>query len=164
MKRARHLMTLLFTCFVVASSCSQKNSTGNPPSTDIFVGSTPCDSLIKSLLQIPSGTKCEFIKWELSFPESSPGTFQFTALYGEAQPNTNGFIGGGKKIAVNGKYTTSYGAGTNPGAKVYYLHGNQLQASLLLIQMDSNIFHFADAHKNFIVGNGGWGYVLNRIQ
>ena len=157
-------MILLLTCFVITSSSSQINSTGSVPSSDTFVGSTPCDSLIKSLLQIPSTEKCEFIKWELSFLKSNPGTFQLAALYGESRPNTNGFMGGGKKLIINGKYTISYGAGANPYAKVYHLQGDKLRATLLLIQMDSNIFHFADAHKNFIVGNGGWGYVLNRIQ
>ena len=73
-------------------------------------------------------------------------------------------MGGGKKLIINGKYTISNGTPANPHAKVYYLHGNEFKAPLLLIQMDSNIFHFADANKNFIVGNGGWGYVLNRTQ
>jgi hypothetical protein len=161
MKRGRlHVMILLATCFVVTSSCSQKNSTVNLSAPEIFAGSTPCDSLIKSLLEIPSVAKCDFIKWELRFGENSSGTFQLTALYGESQPNTNGFIGGGKKIEVHGKYTI----GPGPGAKIYSLHAEGLESSLLLIQMDNNIFHFADARKKFIVGNGGWGYVLNRIQ
>lgn len=159
-----YLMTLLVSCFVVTSSCSQKNSTGSLPATDIFVGSTPCDSLIKSILQIPSITKCDFIKWDLSLQKNSDASFQLTALYGESQPNTNGFIGGGKQIEVNGKYAISYGVGTNPNAKVYYLHGDKSQSSLLLIEMDTNILHFVDANKNFIVGNGGWGYVLNRLK
>ena len=77
---------------------------------------------------------------------------------------TNGFIGGGKKIVVNGKYAINYGAGTNPNAKVYYLNEDKLQSPILLIEMDSNILHFADANKDFIIGNGGWGYVLNRIK
>ncbi len=165
MKLARpHLMTLLIACFVATTSCSQENSTSNLATTDIFVGSTPCDSLIKLLLQIPPITKCDFIKWDLSFQKSIPDSFQLTALYGESQPNTNGFIGGGKKIVVNGKYAINYGSGANPNAKVYSLNGDKLQSSLLLIEMDSNILHFADANKNFIVGNGGWGYVLNRIK
>jgi len=157
-------MTLLVTCFALTSSCSQNKSTNSLPLGDIFVGSTPCDSLIKSLLQISPETICEFIKWELHLNKSSPGVFELTALYGESQPNTNGFKGGGKKIILNGKYTTNYGAASNPASKVYYLHGDSLQSSLLLIEMDSNILHFADTDKNLIVGNGGWGYVLNRIQ
>ena len=105
MKQARvYLLTFLISCFVITSSCSQINSTRNLSDTEIFVGSTPCDSLIKSLLQIPADAKCDFIKWDLNFrkSEKDPDSFQLKALYGEAQPNTNGFIGGGKKIEVNG--------------------------------------------------------------
>jgi len=165
MKRAMlHLMTLLITCFMVTSSCSQTNSTGNLPATDFFVGSTPCDSLIKSLLKIPADEKCDFIKWDLSLNKTSSDTFQLTALYGESQPNTNGFIGGGKKILITGKYIINYGANSNPNLKIYYLNGDKLPSSVLLIELDSNILHFADRNKKLIVGNGGWGYVLNRVQ
>lgn len=157
-------MTFLIICFVVTSSCSQNNSASSLPAGGIFVGSTPCDSLIKSSLQLPSGTICEFIKWELHFNKNSADIFELTAFYGESQPNTNGFKGGGKKITIKGKYNVSYGAAADPGAKVYNLHGDNLQSSFLLIEIDSNILHFADDDKNFIVGNGGWGYVLNRIQ
>ena len=165
MKRAGlHLMNLLIACFVVTSSCSQTKSTGNFPATDSYVGSTPCDSLIKSLLQIPSITKCDFLKWDLSLQKSSPDSFHLTVFYGESQPNTNGFINGGKKIVVNGKYAINNGSGAIPHMKIYYLYGDKFMSPLLLIEMDSNILHFADANKNFIVGNGGWGYVLNRLQ
>ena len=165
MKRTTlHLLLLLVTCLLVTSSCSQKKSGSNLHSTDDFVGSTPCDSLIKSLLQIPSATTCDFIKWELSLQKNSPDTFQLTALYGETQNNTNGFKGGGKKIVINGKHVIGNGANANPKAKVYYLQGEKLTTSFLLIEMDGNILHFADADKNFLVGNGGWGYVLNKIQ
>ena len=165
MKRAMfYLLTLLISCFVMTNSCSQINSTRSLSDTDIFVGSTPCDSLIKSLLQIPSDAKCDFIKWDVNFRKSKKDSFQLTALYGEAQPNTNGFIGGGKKIEVNGKYTVNYGVNAHPNAKVFNLNGEKLPSPFLLIELDSNILHFADSDKNFIVGNGGWGYVLNRIQ
>jgi hypothetical protein len=70
----------------------------------------------------------------------------------------------GKKILITGKYFINYGANENPNAKVFYLNGDKLPSSLILIELDSNILHFADANKNFIVGNGGWGYVLNRVQ
>lgn len=157
-----HLMTLLFTCFLITISCLQKKSTGNLTASDIFVGSTPCDSLVKSLLKIPSHTKCDFIKWDLNFRKSGSNTFNLTALYGESQPNTNGFIGGGTKIVVKG--TINHGDGANPKTKVYSLHAEEFQSSIILIEMDSNILHFANANKNFMVGNAGFGYVLNRIK
>ena len=159
-----HLILLLVGCLLATSSYSQKKSSSNLHAADDFVGSTPCDSLIKSLLQIPSATTCDFIKWELNLQKNSPDTFQLSALYGEAQNNTNGFKGGGKKIVINGKYVTSNDASANPKAKVYYLQGEKITSAFLLIEMDCNILHFADADKNLLVGNGGWGYVLNKIQ
>ncbi len=165
MKRTTlHLIVLLVSSFVATSSCSQKKSSASIPAADSFAGSTPCDSLIKSLLQIPAATTCDFIKWELSLQKNSPDTFQLIALYGESQNNTNGFKGGGKKMMITGKYVISYDATANPQAKVYYLQGDKLTLPFLLIEMDKNILHFADANKNLLVGNGGWGYVLNKIQ
>ncbi|MGZ8557542.1 MAG: hypothetical protein ACXWWC_04395 [Chitinophagaceae bacterium] len=165
MKRTTlHLILLLTTCLLATSSCSQKKSGSNLHATDDFVGSTPCDSLIKALLQIPSNTICDFIKWELSLQKNKPDTFQLTALYGEAQNNTNGFKGGGRKIIITGKYHISNGASASPQAKVYSLQGDKLSSTFVLIEMDGNILHFADAGKNLLAGNGGWGYVLNKIQ
>lgn len=160
------LYTVILACCITTNSYSQINSTHNLPARDVFVGSTPCDALIKSRLKIPGDTPCDFIKWELSFSTSihDSGTFQLTALYGESQPNTNGFKGGGKKISVTGKYTNHYGKSLIPPAKVCRLNGEQLESPVFLIQMDNNILHFADNDKKFIVGNGGWGYVLNRLQ
>ncbi len=137
MKQARlQLLFLVTTCFIMSRLFSQVSSTGNLPAADNFVGSTPCDSLIRSLLQIPLNEKCDFIKWNVSLAKNNSDTFQLTALYGESQPNTNGFIGGGKKIAVNGKYVINYGAKSNPKGRVYYLNNAVLQSSLLLIEMD----------------------------
>jgi hypothetical protein len=151
---------------MLTNSYSQRNATGNLSTHELYVGSTPCDPFIKSLLKIPGNKKCEFIKWELSLSKSitSSDTFLLTALFGESQPNTNGFMGGGDRIMVKGKYTTSYGIKNNPKAKVYYLTGDEFLSAVILIQMDNNILHFADANKNLLVGNGGWGYVLNRIK
>lgn len=167
MERARlHIMTLLIPCFIMTSSCSQVTSTSTPYAINSFVGSTPCDSFIKVSLGIPADTKCDFIKWTLRLhkAQQDSDTFQMTALYGEGQPNTNGFIGGGKQIAATGNYIINYGAPANPNMRIYYLNGNNLPSSFLLLELDSNILHFADNDKRLLVGNGGWSYVLNRIQ
>jgi hypothetical protein len=41
-----------------------------------------------------------------------------SALYGESQPNTNGFKGGGKKIDISGKYTINYGTRANSNGTI----------------------------------------------
>jgi hypothetical protein len=167
MKPARFfLMTLLITCFFVTSSCSQKKSIVNAPVPDVFAGSTPCDSLIRSLLKIPSDATCVFIKWDLSLYKSKTdtGIFQLSVSYGDYQPNSMEFQGGGSKINISGKYSTGHGTNSNPRRKEYHLMGNEGHPELFLIKMDNNIFHFADRNWKFIIGSGTFGYVLNRIK
>lgn len=166
MDRIKFLFAILLTCCITTISCSQTNSSKNLPVADVFAGSTPCDSLIKSLLKIIPGEDCEFIKWNLRLykGKNDSGSFQVSALYGMSQPNTNGFIGGGKKIDISGKYSVSTGTDANPAGKLFHLAAGNNYSELLLIKMDNNILHFADNNKRFIVGNAGFGYVLNRIQ
>jgi len=85
-------------------------------------------------------------------------------LYGESQPNTNGFKGGGKTIELSGNFTIENGMNANPKSKIYIMHYDPLRSPLVLVEMDENILHFADSDKKFLVGNGGWGYVLNRSK
>lgn len=161
-----YLVNLSLLCFMVLSTRSQTIPADNFPAPILFVGSTPCDPFIKSLLRIQADAKCEFIKWELQLDKNQidSGTYKLSFVYGESQPNTNGFINGGKKIDVTGKYIIGYGIDGNPHAKVYHLNGERFQSPVLLAEMDQNILHFIGNEKKFIVGNGGWGYVLNRIK
>ncbi|MEO5563868.1 MAG: hypothetical protein ABIR18_10550, partial [Chitinophagaceae bacterium] len=157
------LLTLLVTCFIVTSSCSQRKTT-TPPLSDIYTGTTPCDSLIASLLEIPATKKNFSLKWDLSLQKNSPDTFRLLVRYGNEKPNTNEFISGGTKVILTGIYTVSYGAHENPNPKVYSLQADQIKSPLLLIEMDSNILHFADPGRKLLVGNGGWGYVFNKVK
>ncbi len=65
---------------------------------------------------------------------------------------------------AKGNYVFTNGTNENPNYRVLNLTAPQLKSPLLLIVMDSNILHFADHDKRFLVGNGGWGYVLNRLN
>jgi hypothetical protein len=111
---------------------------------------------------IPNETKCDFIKWELYLEPAGSGSFKITAAYGESKPNTNGFIKT-EYFLANGNYVFTKGTNENPNHRVLNLNASQLKSPLLLIAMDSNILHFADHDRRFLVGNGGWGYVLNRL-
>lgn len=160
-----HLVTVWLICLAAVNTSSQITSAIKIPEPVVFTGSTPCDPLIKSLLRIQTNTTCEFIKWELTLNKSGSDydRFHLSALYGASQHNTNGFIGGGEKIEITGKCTVSVGVNSNPQIKVYTLAGKNFDVPFLLAKMDENILHFIDNEKRFIVGNGGWGYVLNRI-
>ncbi len=162
MVHAKHFFyVVLFSLLTGAVGFSQTNPTTNS-SPLLFVGSTPCDSLIKSQLGISPTINCEFIKWELTLNVSS-STFRLLAIYGESKPNTNGFMGGGQKFEGQGKYIYQL-AKDNPKTKLYYLTGENFKSAIILIEMNEYILHFADTNNNFLVGNGGWGYVLNRTH
>jgi hypothetical protein len=94
----------------------------------------------------------------------SPGRFQLSVMYGEGQPNTNGFKNGGNRMELTGTYTVHKGTPSLPQSNVYELHNSQVNSSIWMVQIDDNIFHFADSKNNLMVGNGGWGYVLNRFK
>jgi hypothetical protein len=165
-KNSLYILILAICCLLSTISCAQDNSSLPNATELIFVGSTPCDSLIKSELKIPGSSKCDFIKWELKLGgnKDSSNQYHLTAVYGEAKPNTNGFMNGGNKLSVTGKLSISHGSKANPGSKVYYLNSDSFAAPIVLIEMDNNILHFADTNKNLLLGNGGWGYVLNRLK
>lgn len=149
-------------CLSALGSCAQNNRQVENVSV-LYAGSTPCDSFIRARLHIPAEIKCDFIKWELSLGPAGADTFIIKAAFGESKPNTNGF----KKAEyffAKGRYDYVKGSGENPANRVLNLHAPELNSPLSLIVLDSNILHFADHDKRFLVGNGGWGYVLNRLN
>lgn len=166
MKQAGRLAALIITGMIWLNACSQSGSTIQAISSDQYTGSSPCDALIKSVLDIPSSDSCEFLKWEMKLSKGGmdTGSFQFTVIYGESQPNTNGFKGGGTRKEAKGKYTISRSSLSGSGRKIYHLTGTNIHPELLLIEMDNNIFHFADAKGNYLPGNAGFSYVLNRVK
>lgn len=157
----RSLVIVLLNCLFVLSSCSQ-SSTPSKSSPDIFVGSTPCDSLIRTFLNIPLKDSCDFIKWELSINKDS-GIFHMKVNWGESKPNTNWFKKA-NKIEVNGTLTVSNEIKDNPNRKLYRLSADKFSTPVLLAEMNENVLHFLDNNQNLIVGNGGWGYVLNKLK
>jgi hypothetical protein len=118
------------------------------------------------LLKIPTDSKCDFIKWELKLKNRNDSTseYQLIALYGEAKPNTNGFMNGGNRLSIAGKLSVHRGSTRNPLRRIYQLNSNSLKSALILVELDENILHFADEKNNLLVGNGGWGYVLNGLK
>jgi hypothetical protein len=146
------------------SACSQTSATAKTTALpDLFVGSTPCDSLIRTILKIPPQATDDFIKWELRLDKSqSTGTFEMLAWHGEGQNGTNGFKGGGNKLLLKGSFTTGIGARSHAKAKVYTLSAPPLAAPILLMELNKDLFYFLAPNRQLIVGNGGFSYVLNR--
>jgi hypothetical protein len=129
----------------------------------IYAGSTPCDSLIRTRIGIPGNAKCDFIKWQLTIEAARSDSFQIKATYGQSKPNTLGFIKA-TEFQAKGKYLLTTGTKDNPKAYILQLIAPEFKAPFIFIVMDRNILHFADKEKRLLVGNGGWGYVLNSIK
>jgi hypothetical protein len=153
------LVGFLLVC-VVTIACSQRKYNNQP--SIIFVGSTPCDSTIKTLLKIPASTDCDFIRWELSLQaESADSNFLLNIAYGESQPNTPGFKNGGEKLMHKGTYAVRNKNATLKG-EFFDLKIENTVAAISLCKLNEGLLHLLTPSGGLMVGNGGWSYTLNR--
>lgn len=148
--------TLLIFCVVLFSgSCSAVNTQAEIS----LVGSSPADELIKSILIIPAGQKVDFINWDLEL--TNKNTFVLNIVFGESQPNTLGFIGGGEKRTYKGTFSVSESSNFE---EVYHLKSAGLSTEIRIAKLNENIFHLLTSQNQMITGNGGWSYSLNRKE
>jgi hypothetical protein len=157
LKLLQYPQLLLYVFF--ANFCSA--GTGDSSTSEIvFVASTPGDEEIKSLLTINTSTTVDFIRWNLTLRTASDQkTFLLNIVFGESQPNTLGFKGGGEKLSFEGGYSVSR---STMGNEIYHLKSANLPAEILLVKVNENIMHVLTAQKKLMIGNGGWSYTLNR--
>src|SRR5262245_56180022 len=82
-----------------------------------FVGSTPCNALLRDFLKIPSNDACECIRWQLTLHAGdgggSRGTYMLVTTYGMSETNAQGFFQGGTKAETTGKWKTTVGPRAN---------------------------------------------------
>lgn len=140
----------------------------SPPRTIVrdsaaFVASTPCDAAAKSLLAIAPGEACDFVRWNLSIREDVR-EFALRVQFGEAQPNTLGFTGGGETRSFSGTYEIATRADTGGTRTIYRLGRGPSQPPIALLEVNDNLFQILDAHGEPMLGNGGWSFSLNREQ
>jgi hypothetical protein len=150
-----NMLCILLWCMLIVSSCSASEKYLE----STWVGSTPGDDFVKSVLAIPAGTKVDFIRWNLILENSS--SFRLDIIYGESKPNTLGFIGGGKKRSINGTVTISERGNFKI---VYHLKSSELSDDILLAKFNENLIHFLSPQNQLLVGNGGWSYALNNLN
>ena len=100
----------------------------------------------------------------MSESEVGVNTFQLYALFGISQPNTNGFVQGGEKIRITGKYLTHDKTDLNTNSRIFELTSVKFQSPLLLMEMEQNVLHFVALDRSFLVGNGGYSYLLNKVR
>lgn len=122
----------------------------------IFIGSTPCGAQVARFLGIAQGQKCEVVRWELSLAvdakNEQPGPAVAQVEYGvEGQPLT--------KLKRELTWVASNGTAERTDAQVVELKRGK--TSLMLWRVSDETLHFLDAHKQLLVGNGGYSYALS---
>lgn len=147
----KRLLPVLIICFsIVCEAASQENAL-------VFTGSTPGDAQIKRILRIPEQTTVDFIQWNLVLEKDHQ--FTLAIHYGESQPNTLGFKNGGRKYTTKGSYKVS---STTHFKELYHLQASDLVDKISLVKLSENVLHLVTPAGEFMNGNGGWSYSLNR--
>lgn len=170
MKRAKLLFaaTLFEVCFLITNSSSQTAPGVGSSVLGVFEATTPCDDAPKALLKIPSGTKCEMMKWKLTLYQNAktlaPSDYKLACEYGLPKQGTRGFMEGSVTMKLNGNWTVSKGTNENAEAVVCQLRSDNSPVSLSFLRPDQNLLHFLDGDKRLMIGNGAWSYTLNRID
>ena len=148
----------LFSLFLVTEGFGQS---GNNQASDIFVGSSPCGNIVRTLFGMPKDEACEYIKWKIVFTSD---TFLLSGLYGVSKPNTSTFEGGGKPIEMKGKWIIVKGIKANPEAVVYQLTTANGGTIFSFVKMDNNVIHLLDSKRNLMIGNEGYSYTFSRVK
>lgn len=127
-----------------------------PDPSLVFVGSTPGDGDIRSILSIPPDARIDFMRWKLELHGS--GAFSLELAFGESRPNTLGFMDTVWR-SYEGNYEVEKG-----DKLIYHLKGNGIKNELMLAKINENIFHILTNLRELMVGNGGWSYTLNAAK
>ncbi|HVF47378.1 MAG TPA: hypothetical protein VNA17_07420 [Pyrinomonadaceae bacterium] len=145
---------LAIACFL-AASCSGNAAVRKP--NIVLIGSTPCDAAIKSILRVDAARPVDFVRWELGM-ETAGKAFALTVNFGEGQPNTRGFKGGGETRSHLGNYSVA----RRGSHTIYTFSSPGFGSELSLIAISENVFHVLDPAGRLMTGTGGWSYSLAR--
>ena len=152
--------TLTDLVFCLCLVCFQVSCVGQKPNAPVeFTGSTPGDEEVKALLNIPSTTVVDFMRWKLDLSEEDE--FVLNITYGESKPNTLGF----KKenlLLLKGNYQLTEKSINGHSVKLYELNSPQMKSALHFKVIHGGLLHLQDSQGSLMVGNGGWSYNLNK--
>jgi hypothetical protein len=137
-------MKLLSLCmmFIFLSCCANAKEA-------VYTGSTPANAVVKAFLGISLKDSIDFIRWKLVVRHSA---YDLQCQYGISKPNTNGFMDE-KRVSFTGTITRE-------GNYYHLVYGKK---ELILLKLNTNLFHMLDKSKAMLIGNGGWSYTLNRV-
>ncbi len=167
MKQIKSVFAASLLFFIVTNSCSQKKGPGSSSILGIFIASTPSSQGTRPLPGIPANADCELMKWNLILYQDesgkTPATYKLHCLYGLPKQGTTGFIGGGKKVEMEGKWTIIKGTGSNLNAIVYRLNDNKTNKTISFLKLNDDLLHLLDSDQRLMIGSAAWSYTLNRI-
>jgi hypothetical protein len=107
------------------------------------------------------------MKWHLTLyqdgSKKTPDTYKLDCFFGLPKQGTNGFIGGGKKTEMEGKWTIDKGTPSDPHAIVYRLHDSKTNTTISFLKLNDNLLHLLDSDQRLMIGTAAWSYTLNRI-
>lgn len=150
------MRTLLFLLIVSLGVLNAQDSNKNDASIELQA-STPCDDVMKSMLQIKESGIIDFIRWNLVLAPNN--SFELSVKYGKSKPNTLGFVIEYHQ-EIKGTYSTQ--KSSTPKGDIYQLSAANSEIRLSLLKLNENLFHLLGPDQQLMVGNGGWSYSLNR--
>lgn len=169
-------LLLAFTLLLL-SACASVNSPAVTPSPvppqgseilGVFQGNTPCSAQARPLPQIPFDTDCDQMIWNLVLYQDSeteiPTTYQLNSAYGLSKQGTNDLVHGGTPIVMDGTWTITTGTKNDPEATIYQINPDDPQTTASFLKVNENLLHVLSNEKTLLVGNGAWGYTLNRMD
>lgn len=116
-----------------------------------YTGSTPAVAVVRSFLGIAMQDSVDFIRWKLTLRDN---LYALQCNYGIGKANTNGFVNGGKTVALNGEWVKEKNF-------CFFKNGTN---TLRAVELNEDLLHFLNDNNHLLVGNGGWSYTLNSIN
>ena len=124
-----------------------------------FSGSTPCGSLVRAFLGIPSTSKCERVTWQLRL---GSGTFDLQATHGMQAVNAPGFAAGAGEVQHRGTWSKGGTLASYSNSEIYRLLPDRGGRSLELALIDGTLLHILNSSTRLLPGDAGWSYTLTR--
>lgn len=137
-KNMKTLFSLLATLFITSLAHGKETA---------YVGSTPADRDVRVFLGISLTDSIDFIRWKVMINDNH---YSLDCQYGISKGGTPGFI--------NEKKVVFAGSLAKQDIYLQLKHGHNV---FYLLHVNNNLLHLLDKHKNFLIGDGGYSYVLN---
>jgi hypothetical protein len=126
----------------------------------VYAGCTPGDGEIRQMLRIPSNTVVDFIRWNLLLRGDQQ--FVLDISYGQSKPNTLALKPDSIHRTIIGTYTTDLKPKTAALKETLHFSAKEGDVQFKMARVTANLFHFLTADGQWMVGNGGWSFQLNR--